>query len=465
MATQSKFALNRPATAAGNGVSNFPTQPLPKEKFPSASSDPDVAYQLVHDQLLLDGNSRQNLATFCQTWVEPQVRKLMDECLDKNMVDRDEYPQMAEIEARCVRMLADLWASPDPAKSIGCSTIGSSEAAILGGVAMKLRWQRLRQRRRKPADKPNLICGPVHVCWQKFAKFFDVELRQVPCEGQRLMMSAEEVLRRCDENTIGVVPTLGLTYTLKYEPVEAIATALDDLEEQHGLDVPLHIDAASGGFVAPFIHPGLLWDFRIPRVKSINTSGHKFGLSPLGCGWVVWREPEDLPEEVVFRVKYLGGNMPTIALNFSRPGGQVVSQYYNFVRLGKEGYTKITESCAEVGRWFAEQVREMGPFALMYDGRGGLPGCCWTLTRDAAEHFSLYDIADRLRVRGWQVPAYPMPANRKDLVIQRVLARFGLSRDLAGLLAEDLKRAVTHLRKHAAGKPLTRQEASGYHHG
>jgi glutamate decarboxylase len=454
-----------PPDSAVSAVSNFPSQPLPKDKFPSAGADPDVAYQLVHDQLLLDGNSRQNLATFCQTWVEPQVHKLMDECLDKNMVDRDEYPQMAEIEARCVRMLADLWNSPNAAKSIGCSTIGSSEAATLAGIAMKIRWQRKRQMQRKSVARPNLICGPVHVCWQKFAKFFDVELRQIPCEGNRLMMSAEEVTKRCDENTIGVVPTLGLTYTLRYEPVGSVATALDDLEEQHGLNIPLHIDAASGGFVAPFIQPDVRWDFRIPRVKSINTSGHKFGLSPLGCGWIIWREPQDLPEEIVFRVKYLGGNMPTIALNFSRPGGQVVSQYYNFVRLGREGYRKVTEECVEVGRWFAAQVGEMGAFEVIYDGRGGLPGCCWTLAREARSQFSLYDIADRLRVRGWQVPAYPMPANRKDLVIQRVLARFGLSRDLAGLLAEDMRRAVAHIRKHSSGKPLTHQEASGYHHG
>jgi glutamate decarboxylase len=330
---------------------------------------------------------------------------------------------------------------------------------------MKLRWQRKREMQRRPRGRPNLICGPVHVCWQKFAKFFGVELRQVPCEGNRLLMSAEEVLKRCDENTIGVVPTLGLTYTLKYEPVEAIATALDDLEEQQGLNIPLHIDAASGGFVAPFIHPDLRWDFRIPRVKSINTSGHKFGLSPLGCGWIIWREPHDLPEEVVFRVKYLGGNMPTIALNFSRPGGQVVSQYYNFVRLGKDGYTKITEGCAEVWPLVRRTSSPNGPV------RFGLrrPWRFARLLLDA--HSRCVCAIFFIRCRGSFArtrvasPAYPMPANRKDLIIQRVLARFGLSRDLAGLLAEDLQRAVTHVKKHSSGRPITGQEASGYHHG
>jgi glutamate decarboxylase len=289
--------------------SSFLSHPLPKYKFPLGETAPTAAYQLVHDQLLLDGNSRQNLATFCQTWVEPEIRKLMDECLDKNLIDRDEYPQTSELESRCVNMLADLWNCPDAANAQGCSATGSSEAAMLGGLAMKDRWRKKRQRQGKPTDRPNLICGPVHTCWPKFARYFDVELRQVPCEGGRLLLSPEEVLRRCDERTIGVVPTLGVTYTLQYEPVQAIATALDDFEEERGIDIPLHIDAASGGFVAPFLHPSVAWDFRVPRVHSINASGHKFGLSPLGCGWIVWRTKRDLPDDLIFDVKYLGGHM------------------------------------------------------------------------------------------------------------------------------------------------------------
>lgn len=278
-------------------------------------------------------------------------------------------------------------------------------------------------------------------------------------------MSPEEVVRRCDENTIGVVPTLGVTYTLHYEPVQAVAVALDDFEEESGLDIPIHVDAASGGFVAPFLHPAVIWDFRIPRVKSINTSGHKFGLTPLGCGWVIWREAPDLPEDLIFRVKYLGGSMPTFALNFSRPGGQIASQYYNFIRLGREGYTKIAQNCADVGAWVSDQVAKLGLFDLVYDGRGSVPGSCWKI-RDAADTpFTLYDLADRLRVRGWQVPAYPMPANRSDLVVQRILARLGLSRDLAGLLVDDLQRAIRHFERNPSPKSLTRKSAGGYNHG
>ena len=445
--------------------SRFHSSPVSKYTFPKQGIERAAAYQLVHDELLLDGNSRQNLATFCQTWVEPEVSQLMHECLDKNLIDKDEYPQMAELESRCVHMLADLWNSPDADGAPGCSTTGSSEAAMLGGLALKWNWRKRRRRSGKTAGRPNLICGTVHVCWQKFARYFDVELRQIPCEGSRLILSPEEVVKRCDENTIGVVPTLGVTYTLQYEPVQAVARALDDLEEETGLDIPIHVDAASGGFIAPFIDPSMVWDFRNPRVRSINASGHKFGLAPLGCGWVVWRKAQDLPTDLIFRVKVLGGSMPDFALNFSRPGGQIAAQYYNFLRLGKDGYAKIAQDCADVGAWIGGQVAKLGPFQLIHDGRGGIPGCCWKIKDDEQLNFTLYDLADRLRVRGWQVPAYPMPANREDLVVQRVLTRLGVSRDLAELLMADLRRALQHLEQHAPSRSLTHKAAGGYHHG
>jgi len=335
---------------------------------------------------------------------------------------------------------------------------------MLGGLALKTKWHRKRQQAGRPATKPNLVCGPVQICWHKFARYFDVALREIPCEGGRLQLTPEEVIKRCDENTIGVVPTLGVTYTLQYEPVQAVSVALDDLEEERGLDIPIHVDAASGGFIAPFIHSSVVWDFRLPRVQSINVSGHKYGLAPLGCGWAIWREARDLPEELIFKVKYLGGNMPTFALNFSRPGGQIAAQYYNFIRLGHDGYAKITQSCADVGTWFADEVKKLGMFDMVYDGHGGIPGCTWTIKRGVKPGFTLYDLADRLRLRGWQVPAYPMPEHRTDLVVQRLLARLGLSRDLAGLLLDDLERAVKHFEKHPSAKSSTSDEAGGYYH-
>jgi glutamate decarboxylase len=440
---------------------------MPKYRFPKIEQDPRHVYQVVHDELMLDGNSRQNLATFCQTWVEDEVHRLMDECIDKNMIDKDEYPQTAEIEARCVHMLADLWHSPAAENTLGCSTTGSSEAAMLGGLALKWQWRKKMQAQGKSTDKPNLICGPVQICWHKFARYFDVELREVPLEGDRLILSPEEVIKRVDENTIGVVPTLGVTFTCDYEPVEAISQALDQLQAQTGLDIPMHVDGASGGFLAPFCAPELKWDFRLPRVHSINASGHKFGLSPLGVGWIVWRDAESLPRELIFDVNYLGGNMPTFALNFSRPGGQIVAQYYNFLRLGIEGYRKIQTACYEAAQYLAQEIEKLGPFKVLFDGnmKRGLPAVCWTLKDDAQSRgYTLYDFADRLRSRGWQVPAYSMPANRTDLVIQRVLVRHGVSRDLVSLLVDDMKRSLEYFEKHPVDVPMSAGEAGGFHH-
>ncbi len=441
-------------------------RPLPKERLPASGSPPREIYQLVHDELLLDGNSRQNLATFCQTWEEPELHRLMDECLDKNMVDKDEYPQTAEIEARCVRMLADLWHAPDSGAACGCSTTGSSEAAMLGGMAMKWRWRARRQAAGLDTTRPNLVCGPVQVCWHKFARYWDVELREIPMEAGRLHLNAREVLARCDENTIGVVPTLGVTFTGHYEPVEAVSQALDGLQQSGGPDIPIHVDAASGGFLAPFCAPGLVWDFRLPRVRSINASGHKFGLAPLGVGWVLWREESDLPRDLVFNVNYLGGNMPSFALNFSRPGGQVIGQYYNFLRLGRDGYRQVHEACHATARHFAAELAKLGPFDILHDGSPGqgIPCVSWTLSKDHPGPFSLYDLADRLRVRGWQVPAYALPPALESQTVQRILVRNGVSRDLIALLLEDIRAALEHLKRHSPSAPLTAAEASAYHH-
>jgi glutamate decarboxylase len=439
---------------------------MPKYRFPDEEREARHVYSVVHDELMLDGNSRQNLATFCQTWLEPEVHRLMDECLDKNMIDKDEYPQTAEVEGRCVHMLADLWNSPDEANTVGCSTNGSSEAAMLGGMAMKRRWEARCNAAGKPTDKPNLITGPVQICWHKFLRYWNIESREIPMQQGRLLMTPEEVLKRCDENTIGVVPTLGVTFTCQYEPVREVAAALDQLEQDKGLDIPIHVDAASGGFLAPFCAPERVWDFRIPRVKSINASGHKFGLSPLGVGWVIWREASDLPDDLVFWVNYLGGNMRDIALNFSRPGGQVACQYYNFLRLGKEGYRKIHSTCYETAQFLAHEIARLGLFEIIYDGdrTSGIPALCWKIKDGANPGFTLYDLADRLRTRGWQVPAYSLPANLQSQVIQRILVRHGVSRDLASLLLEDMRRAIDHLKKHPVETPLTEAEASGFHH-
>jgi glutamate decarboxylase len=343
---------------------------LPKYKMPQHEHDPRHVYAAVRDELMLDGNSRQNLSTFCQTWGDEGIQKLMAESFDKNIIDKDEYPQSADIEERCVHIIADLWNSPDAAQTMGCSTTGSSEAAMLGGMALKWNWREKMRKLGKPVDKPNLVTGPVQVCWHKFARYWDVELREIPLEGERMLMTPEEVIARCDENTIGVVPTLGVTFTCQYEPVQAVSMALDELQKRTSLDIPIHVDGASGGFLAPFCDPKLVWDFRLPRVKSINASGHKFGLAPLGVGWVVWRDKSDLPEDLIFRVNYLGGDMPTFALNFSRPGGEIICQYYLFLRLGREGYQRIHNACYATAQHLSSEIEKLGPFRIIYNGTG-----------------------------------------------------------------------------------------------
>ena len=427
-------------------------RPIPRHEMPQGELHPDVAYQIVHDELMLDGNARLNVATFVSTWMEPQAERLMAECFDKNMIDKDEYPQTAELESRCVNILSRLWHAPDADQATGCSTTGSSEAAMLGGLALKRRWQARRRAEGKPTDTPNLVMGiNVQVCWEKFARYWDVEMRLVPMEDDRFILSSEEAVQRCDENTIGVIAILGSTFDGAYEPVKEICDALDDLWARTGLDVPVHVDGASGGFVAPFIDPDLVWDFRLPRVQSINASGHKYGLVYPGVGWAIWRDPDALPDDLVFKVNYLGGEMPTFGLNFSRPGNQVAAQYYNFLRLGFDGYRAIQQECRDVALYTSEAISKLGPFELLTDG-SELPVFAFALN-DTSVPYTVFDVSERLRDRGWLVPAYTFPENRQDLGALRIVIKNGFSRDLADLLIGDLQRHVAYLEKLPAPLP------------
>jgi glutamate decarboxylase len=422
---------------------------IPRHELPEGELPPDVAYQIVHDELMLDGNARLNVATFVSTWMEPQAEKLMAECLSKNMIDKDEYPQTAELESRCVAILASLWHAPDPTTATGCSTTGSSEAAMLGGLALKRLWQNRRKAEGKPIDKPNLVMGVnVQVCWEKFANYWDVEMRLVPMEGDRFNLSADEAVKRCDENTIGVVAILGSTFDGSFEPVKEICDALDAFEQETGINVPVHVDGASGAMIAPFLDSELEWDFRLPRVASINMSGHKYGLVYPGVGWVVWRDAEALPPELIFWVNYLGDEMPTFALNFSRPGSQVVAQYYNFLRLGFEGYRRVQGYARDVAMRLAEQIEELGPFQLLTRG-DELPVFAFT-TKPEIENFTVFDVSNAMRERGWQVPAYTFPENRTDLAALRVVVRRGFTHDLADLLVADLEKQLPRLEKQPA---------------
>jgi len=434
-------------------------EPIPKYRLPEQGARPEAAYRLIHDELLLDGSSRLNLATFVTTWMEPEADRLMAEAFDKNMIDKDEYPQTAEIERRCVNMVAHLFNAPEDGDAVGTSTIGSSEAVMLAGMALKWRWRARRAAAGQSTDRPNLILGSnVQVVWEKFCRYWDVEPRYIPVQHGRYVITPDEVVARIDEKTIGVVAILGTTYTGEFEPLREIHDAVVAHNEATGQDVPVHVDAASGGFVAPFLHPDLVWDFRLPMVKSINVSGHKYGLVYPGVGFVVWRDRRDLPEDLVFHVNYLGGDMPTFTLNFSRPGNQIIGQYYNFLRLGRSGYRTVMESLRDLAMHTSSRIAALGPFELVSDG-SAIPVFAFRLADSAP--YTVFDVSERLRAGGWQVPAYTMPDAATDIAVMRVVVREGFSYDLAEALVGAVKGATDHL---AADPPRTAAASRGFSH-
>ncbi len=432
------------------------TEVVPRDRLPDNGMPPAVARDLVRDELMLDGNARLNLATFVTTWMEPEARELITETLDKNMIDKDEYPQTAELERRCVAMLARLWHAPSVSAAAGeaaeeaacgCSTIGSSEAAMLAGMAMLWRWRARRRQHGQPTDRPNLVMGvDVQVCWEKFCRYWEVTPKLIPMKPGKYMITPEEVTAACDKNTIGVVAILGTTFTGQYEPIAAINEALAAFNQRTDLGIPLHVDAASGGFVAPFLQPDLAWDFRLSQVCSINASGHKYGLVYPGVGWALWRSAADLPEDLVFNVNYLGGDMPTFALSFSRPGAQVCAQYYNFLRLGFEGYRRVHQASQDTAVMLAEGLDAMGPFETLSQGRD-IPVVAFRITPGANPGFTVFDLSAKLRERGWLVPAYTLPETLTDEAVLRIVVREGFTGDMAHMLLDDVAKAVAGFAK------------------
>jgi glutamate decarboxylase len=411
---------------------------MPVEEMPAS-----IVYRIIHDEMNLDGNPAMNLATFVTTWMEPEADQLMAETMSKNYIDADEYPQSTEIQHRCVNMLARLYNAAPEHASTGTATVGSSEAIHLAGLALKWNWRNRRAKQKKPTDKPNLVMGAnVQVCWEKFARYFEVEPRYVPLTKTRYVIGVQEAMDLVDENTIGVVGILGSTYNGQYEPIKELNDALTDINQRTGWDVPIHVDAASGGFVAPFVQPEFEWDFRLPLVRSINVSGHKYGLVYPGVGWIIWRDMAELPEELIFHVNYLGGDQPTFNLNFSRGASQIIAQYYNFLRLGRAGYRDIMLNLQETARFVAAAVDATGHFDIISDDLG-LPLVCFKLKRQ--RHYNVFDVSDRLRERGWIVPAYTLAPDAEDVAVLRVVVREGLSRDMAELLVIDILRSVRYL--------------------
>ena len=439
---------------------------IPKYELAKKSIAPQVAYRLIKDDLLDEGNARQNLCTFCQTYMDDEAVKLMSETLEKNAIDKSEYPQTTDLENRCVNILADLWHAPKNESFMGTSTVGSSEACMLGGMAMKFRW---RNRAKAlgmdvTSRKPNLVISSGYqVCWEKFCVYWDIEMRLVPMDEEHMSINVDKVLDYVDDYTIGVVGILGITYTGKYDDIKALDKKLEEYNKTAKLTVPMHIDAASGGMFAPFIEPELEWDFRLKNVVSISTSGHKYGLVYPGIGWVLWRDKEYLPQELVFDVSYLGGKIPTMAINFSRSASQIIGQYYNFLRYGFEGYRQIHQRTKDVAMFLASELEKTGLFQIYNNGEN-LPIVCYKLRDDVNVDWTLYDLADRLLMKGWQVPAYPLPADLQDTIIQRIVCRSDLSHNLAELYLRDLKAAIEDLNNARVLNQKVKSGVQGFTH-
>ncbi|HEX8959517.1 MAG TPA: glutamate decarboxylase [Solirubrobacterales bacterium] len=429
------------------------TEAIPEHEIPPRAMPARAAYQLIHDELDLDGNPTLNLASFVTTWMEPEAQRLATETLNRNFVDQDEYPQTEKIHHRVVSMIGRLFNAPAGGEPCGTATIGSSEAIMLGLLAHKWSW---RKRRGDERARPNVVFGAdVHTCWEKFARYFDVEQRVIPLTPDRHVIGPEEVKDRIDENTIAVGAILGTTFTGQIDEVEGIDELLRQVKREKGWDIPIHVDAASGGFIAPFAYPDVKWDFRLEQVRSINVSNHKFGLVYPGMGSVVFRDVAAVPEELVFKINYLGGEMPNYSLNFSRASNAVLLQYYNFLRLGREGYERIVGNLMENAGVLERALTGLGRFELLNDARY-LPVVVVRPTGGDGR-LDVFQLSERLRERGWIVPAYTLPPDAESVAVLRMVVKENFSRDMADMLGEDIEAALAKM----GGKPAPQAEAAG----
>ncbi|MGE5747505.1 MAG: glutamate decarboxylase [Solirubrobacterales bacterium] len=436
------------------GPGSWLTADAPQEAIPEHSMSATAAMRLVTQELAVEGVPERNLATFVTTWMEPEARVVIDENLHRNFIDHAEYPMTAEIEQRCIRMLAELFKAPG--ETTGARTQGSSEAIMLGALSLKWKWRERREAAGKSTERPNLVFGgDVHVVWEKFCRYFDVEPRIVPLRPGKYTIGPEEVEPHLDENTIGVAAVVGTTFTGHADDVAGINELLLRLRDEKGLDIPLHIDGASGAFVWPFLYPDSKWDFRLEQVRSINASGHKFGMVYPGVGWLIFREKSDLAEDLVFYENYLGKTDATFTLNFSTGSAMVLAQYYNFVRFGKAGYRLIMEIMQENAETLAADIERMGQFQIIGAGEETLPLVAFNL---AEEHpYDEFDIAFQLHAeRGWMVPAYTMPPNAQDVKMMRVLVKINLGRSLVDRLVDDISEAIKTLEVRGPVSPSER---------
>ncbi|KAG5236750.1 hypothetical protein OIU76_011496 [Salix suchowensis] len=462
----SKIASQSDVSVHSTFASRYVRESFPRYKMPENSMPKEAAFQIINDELMLDGKPRLNLASFVTTWMEPECDKLIMDSINKNYVDMDEYPVTTELQNRCVNIIAHLFNAPlgESEAAVGVGTVGSSEAIMLAGLAFKRKWQNKRKAEGKPHDKPNIVTGAnVQVCWEKFARYFEVELKEVKLSEDYYVMDPVKAVEMVDENTICVAAILGSTLNGEFEDVKLLNDLLVEKNKITGWDTPIHVDAASGGFIAPFLWPELEWDFRLPLVKSINVSGHKYGLVYAGVGWVIWRSKEDLPEELIFHINYLGTDQPTFTLNFSKGSSQIIAQYYQLIRLGYEGYRNVMENCHENAMMLKEGLEKTGRFKIVSKDIG-VPVVAFSLKNKSWGHDE-FEIAETLRRFGWIVPAYTMPADAKHITVLRVVIREDFSRTLAERLVHDITRVLHELdslpAKLSSAKISVKQEENG----
>jgi glutamate decarboxylase len=423
--------------------SRYFAETIPKYEIPDEGMPPRAAYQLIREELNLDGNPTLNLASFVTTWMEPEANQLIMDSVGKNFVDNDEYPQTEKIQTRVVNMLARLFNSPEKSESLGTATIGSSEAIMLGLLAHKWSWKKRREAEGKSYDKPNIVMGAdVHTAWEKFALYFDVELKLIPLEKDRHIVTTADIEREIDENTICVGAVLGTTFTGQMDPIKEINDLLVNIKKTKGWNIPIHVDAASGGFITPFLNPEIEWDFRLEQVKSINVSGHKYGLVYPGVGWLIFCDKHDLPEDLIFEVNYLGGLMPNYSLNFSKASNTIIAQYYNLIRLGKKGYQDILQILLVNAIYLAHKLENSGRFEVI-NKEILFPLVAVKLTEDAK--FTVFELSEKLRQKGWIVPAYTLPANADDIAVMRMVIKENFGRDMVEMLYTDIMKAYDSL--------------------
>lgn len=444
--------------------SRYVDEPIPKYKILEEGMPSKAAYQLIHDELNLDGNPNLNLASFVTTWMECEADMLIAQTNGKNFVDNDEYPQTEIIQNRVINMLARLFNAPHGCDFVGTSTIGSSEAIMLGILAHKWTWRENKKANGKDYSNPNIVMGAdVHVVWEKFAKYFDVELRMVPMGENEYTLTADKVKENIDENTIAVGVVLGTTFTGQIDQIQEINDLLVDVKKEKGLDIPIHVDGATGAFVIPFLDPDFQWDFRLSHVRSINVSGHKYGLVYPGIGWLIFKDKKFLSDDLIFEVNYLGGIMPTFNLNFSKGSNMIIAQYYNLLRLGKQGYSNIMNNLMETATYLADNLEKTGYFKLL-DEELVLPILAIRLTEkvediDVEEDITVFEISKRLRQRGWLVPAYTLPPNAEEIAVLRIVIKENFTRDMADLLVNDTNKIFENYKKISKGK-LDKKEPS-----